>query len=152
MWSWRSASCTDWTASARGALAVVILLDQFSRNMFRGTPRAFAQDPLALAICNSAVDTGMDEELSPLERSFLYLPMEHSEDLAVQERSVRCFGALLERCAAADRDLFAEFLDYAEQHRRIVARFGRFPHRNAVLGRPSTPEELRFLEAPGSSF
>jgi uncharacterized protein (DUF924 family) len=143
---------TDWIASARGALAVVILLDQFSRNMFRGTPRAFAQDPLALASCRQAIERGMDEELSLIERTFLYMPMEHSEDLAVQDQGVHHFGVLLDRAPAANRELFAEFKHYADAHHRIIERFGRFPHRNAALGRRSTPEELRFLEEPGSSF
>lgn len=142
----------DWTASARGALAVVIVLDQFSRNMFRGAPRAFAQDPSALAICRQAIERGLDEELSLVERVFLYMPLEHSEDLAAQEQCVQQFGSLLERAPAADRELFTAFQHYAAAHHRIIERFGRFPHRNAVLGRASTAEELAFLEEPGSSF
>ncbi len=143
---------TGWTGSARGALALVILLDQFSRNMFRGTARAFAQDAQALAICRQAIGAKLDEQLAPIERLFLYLPMGHSEDLAMQDESVASFAALVERCAAADRGHFLDHLEFAEQHRRIIARFGRFPHRNAALGRASTPEEEAFLQEPGSSF
>lgn len=131
----------DWLEMARGALAYVVVLDQFSRNMFRGTAQSFASDVRARAAARRAVDRGDDRTLSDDERSFLYMPFMHSEDLADQDRG----------CA-----LFATFrtdqLRYAEAHRDIIRRFGRFPHRNAVLGRTSTPAEEEFLKQPGSSF
>ncbi len=127
---------------ARPALAAVIVLDQFSRNMFRGTPRAFANDQAALTVAQCAVAQGFDQQLTPKQRWFLYLPYEHSEDRAVQMASI----ALFERLGDA------EALKYAQQHKVIVDRFGRYPHRNAILGRASTAEELAFLQEPGSSF
>jgi uncharacterized protein (DUF924 family) len=132
----------DWRSTPRGALAYVIVLDQFSRNMFRGTPRSFASDARALAAAHDALSRGFDQALSPEERSFLYMPLMHSEDLADQERCVDLFRALGD----------AYSLGFAVQHRDIIARFGRFPHRNAILGRTSSPEELEFLTQPGSSF
>lgn len=125
-----------------GALALIILLDQFPRNMFRGTPRAFATDPKARSIAEATVAQGFDQTLTGIERAFVYLPFEHSERLEDQDRSVALFEALGD----------AESLDYAVQHRVIIERFGRFPHRNAILGRESTPEEEAFLKEPGSSF
>ena len=130
-----------WTSSRR-ALATIIVLDQFPRNMFRGTPRAFATDPLARDVALGAVERGLDREFDVHGRCFMYLPFEHSEDLADQELAVSLFTALGD----------ADYTRYAIAHRDIIARFGRFPHRNAFLGRPSTPEELAFLEQPGSSF
>jgi len=125
-----------------GALALIILLDQFPRNMFRGTARAFAADSKALSIADAAVARGLDHALTDIERTFVYLPFEHSERLEDQDRSVALYEALGD----------AESLDYAVQHRVIIERFGRFPHRNAILGRQSTPEEEAFLQEPGSSF
>lgn len=126
----------------RAALAAVIALDQFPRNIFRGTPQAFATDPQALAVAKAAVSANLDHAMSKDERLFLYLPFEHSEDLADQHRSVELLAALGD----------PELLRYAEAHRVIIERFGRFPHRNAILGRVSTPEEEEFLRGPGSSF
>ena len=131
----------DWLETARGALAYVIVLDQLSRNMFRGTARMFAGDARARAAARRAVDRGDDRTLSEAERSFLYMPFMHSEDLADQDRGAGLFAS----GAPAE-------LRYAEQHRDIVRRFGRFPHRNALLGRESSPEEQEFLKQPGSSF
>ena len=124
------------------ALATVIVLDQFPRNMFRGTPKMFETDSAALRIAQTAVDLGIDVLLTPTERQFLYLPYQHCEDREVQAQSV----ALYERIGEDHG------LDYARRHRVIVDRFSRFPHRNAILGRASTPEELAFLTEPGSSF
>ena len=135
------ASNADWLAQARDCLARVIVLDQFPRNMFRGTPRAFATDPLALAAARHAVEKGYDSGLLPVERQFLYLPFEHSESLADQERACALMKALGE-------DLYG----WAVKHKVIIERFGRFPHRNQILGRNSTPEELEFLKQPGSGF
>jgi uncharacterized protein (DUF924 family) len=126
----------------RGALALCVLLDQFPRNVWRGTPRAFAQDEAARRVADRAVAAGLDRGLPPEQRLFLYLPFEHSESLADQERSVALMAGLGD----------AEWLDYARRHRDVIARFGRFPHRNEILGRASTPEEEAFLREPGSSF
>jgi len=124
------------------ALASVIALDQFPRNMFRGSSRTFATDPLALALSREMVASGHDRHLDKEGRLFCYLPFEHSEALADQERAVELISSLGD----------AELTRYAEAHLDIIRRFGRFPHRNGVLGRPSTPEELSFLKGPGSSF
>lgn len=134
------------TDFADGALAVTILLDQFPRNLFRGQARAFADDAKALGTATRAIEKGFDRVLSPVERVFLYLPFEHSESLEDQVRGVALFQSVP---AVPWR---AEQLDYAVRHRDIIARFGRFPHRNAALGRASTAEELAFLQQPGSSF
>lgn len=132
-----------WAAGPHGCLALIILLDQVPRNMFRGTPCAFATDAKALQVCKAAIDAGHDRDLTQEERLFTYLPLEHSEDLADQERCVALMRTLDEQPL---------WLDYAIRHRDVVARFGRFPHRNGILGRDSTPEELEFLAQPGSSF
>lgn len=131
-----------WLATPTGALALVILLDQFPRNIYRGTPAAFAADAKARVVADRALALGHDRQVEPARRMFFYLPFEHSEQLADQERSLALFTALGD----------AELLDYAVRHHDIIARFGRFPHRNAVLGRPSTAEERAFLTQPGSAF
>ncbi len=125
-----------------GALALVLLLDQFPRHIHRGHRRAFAYDARARSAARKAIDCGCDQKLPGERRSFLYLPFEHSEDLADQELSLRLFEALGDPVG----------IDYARRHYEIIARFGRFPHRNAVLGRKSTAEEEAFLSQPGSSF
>src|SRR5512137_128161 len=137
--------CDDWAATPRGALALVIVLDQFTRNIHRNTPRAFAGDARALALATRLVDTARDLALAPAERWFVYMPFEHSERLVDQYEAVRLF----ERLAA---DGLAAPLDWARKHFDVVARFGRFPHRNAILGRESTPEEVEYLKQPGSGF
>lgn len=135
-----------WSREPRGALAQIILLDQFTRNAFRGTPRAFAGDPRALAAAQRMVAARRDEALQPMQRVFVYLPFEHAEDFAMQDEAVRLLSRL-------PREPWQEsVLDFAQRHRAIVARFGRFPHRNAILGRPSTAEEIEFLKQPGSGF
>ena len=139
----RDGGLNAWERSARSVLALVILLDQVPRNLFRGSAEAFATDGAALSVAKLAVDAGHDRGLMQKERLFLYLPFEHSESLADQTRSLELFRALDE-----DPKLF----DYAQRHYDIIARFGRFPHRNSVLGRSSTAEELAFLATPGSSF
>lgn len=136
----------DWTESAEGTLALLILLDQFPRNIFRGQAKAFAGDTRARAIARQAVDRGFDIALPPVMRLFYYLPFEHSEHLPDQDLAHLLFSAL-------DRELPGLNLAlWADKHRVIIARFGRFPHRNAVLGRQSSPEEIEFLRQPGSSF
>ncbi len=133
----------NWAGSPQGALALVLLLDQVPRNMFRSSPQAFATDATARRVTHAAVEAGFDKGLSQVERLFLYMPLEHSEAIDDQELGCRLMAELAE-----DPD----WLDYARQHRDVIARFGRFPHRNAVLGRPCTPEEEAFLKEPGSSF
>lgn len=137
--------CDAWIDTPRGALALIVLLDQFTRNAFRDTPRAFAGDDRALAIAAALVDRGDDRQLAPVERWFAYLPFEHAESLAMQDRSVALFTAL-------SADGLREPLDWAIKHRDVIARFGRFPHRNVILGRVSTAEEAAFLQQPGSRF
>jgi uncharacterized protein (DUF924 family) len=136
-----------WAEQPAGALARIVLLDQFTRNMFRDTARAFAGDALALAAARSLVADGADAALRPEQRVFAYLPFEHDERLAMQDESVRLFTAL-----AAEAPALQNMLDYAHKHRAVIARFGRFVHRNALLGRASTPEERAFLKEPGSRF
>ena len=138
--------CDRWAASPRELLALVIVLDQFSRNLYRDDPRAFTQDERALSAATILVDKGWDAQLAPLERQFVYLPFEHAEDLGAQDRCVALMTAL---------EAFDEtrgLTEWAEKHRVIIRRFGRFPHRNATLGRASTPEEAAFLLEPGSRF
>ena len=125
-----------------GALAAIVVLDQFSRNLFRGTAKAFAADPRALGLAKLAIDRGYDRRLHPDKRQFVYLPFEHSEDAQEQARSMNLFGELG----------VPENLHYAWLHKIIIDRFGRFPHRNAALGRVSTAEEIAFLKEPNSSF
>ena len=129
----------DWENTAEGALALVILLDQFPRNMFRGSARAFATDPMAHRIADGAIAKGYDGQVSATDRQFFYLPFEHSESLADQDRCVTLFRA------AGD----AELLKWAELHADIIRKFGRFPHRNAVLGRATTAAEQAFLDSGG---
>ena len=138
-----------WDATPHGALARLIVLDQFTRNVYRGTPRAFAGDAQALALATQLVSSGRDKNLDPWQRWFAYLPFEHAESLLEQERSVALFAALARE---VQLPAFDSALDYAVRHREVIVRFGRFPHRNALLGRASTAEESAFLAQPGSSF
>jgi uncharacterized protein (DUF924 family) len=142
----RAGAYGGWCAEPRGALARVIVLDQFTRNAFRDTPDAFSGDARALATAEDAIAKGHDRALEPVERSFLYMPFQHAEDPAAQERSLALFGAL-----AAETGQDGQ-LPWAKKHADVVRRFGRYPHRNAILGRASTPEEIAFLQTPGSRF
>ncbi len=142
----------DWAASARSRLALILLTDQFPRSIYRGSPKAFEFDPLAQAWCLDGVRQGMDKELRPIERIFFYLPLEHAESTQYQEQSVELYTRLFQEVPEHQMDLFRGYLTFALRHRHIIARFGRFPHRNAVLGRTSTSEEAQFLTEPGSSF
>lgn len=135
----------DWTAP-RAALARVLLLDQFARNIFRGTPRAFAGDALALGIAKAAVESGDDRSLISVERRFLYMPFEHAEDLAAQAASLALFARLRDETGEDDA------LAWAERHAAVIRRFGRYPHRNAILGRQSTAEEIAYLATTGTGF
>jgi uncharacterized protein (DUF924 family) len=141
-----------WIHTPRGRLALVIVLDQFPHHILRDQPQAFATDPQALALSLDALATNEDRQLAPIERVFLYLPLEHAESIDMQERSVSLYEQLAQEAADDERALFDNFLDYARKHLDVVARFGRFPHRNAILGRPSTPDEIEFLKQPGSRF
>jgi len=136
----------DWKDEPRGSLALLVLLDQFPRNMFRGTARAFAADPIALQTARSILDRGWDKAMTPDERRFAYLPFEHSESLEDQERCL----ALMKEIAVFPET--ADMPKWAEAHLIIIRRFGRFPHRNAIVGRASTPKEIEFLKQPGSGF
>lgn len=146
-----------WDAEGpQAALARILVLDQFCRNVYRGTPLAFAGDHQALQAALDMVDAEQDLQLPPLQRAFVYLPFEHAEDMAMQERAV----ALFTRMENSERDTasaetvkgIAGMLDYARRHHEVIRRFGRFPHRNAILGRASTPAEAEFLTQPGSGF
>jgi uncharacterized protein (DUF924 family) len=136
----------SWVHTPLSCLALILLLDQMPRNMFRDTPQAFATDPQALAIAEKAVVHGLDRQLLFVQRWFMYLPFEHSENLVDQRQSVQLFSQLEE-----DPDS-QEAISYAIRHRQVIEQFGRFPHRNRILGRPSTPPELVFLQQPGSWF
>ena len=136
---------THWTQTARGGLALILVLDQFPRNMFRNDPRAFATDPLAQQLAEQMIATEFDRQLRLVERYFVYVPFMHSEDRAHQQRSVLLFQQLVEERAYFDTP-------YVVKHQEVIDRFGRFPHRNTVLGRASTPAELAFLKQFGSSF
>jgi uncharacterized protein (DUF924 family) len=136
-----------WGPSPAERLAEIVVLDQFPRNLFRGQARAFAGDARACALALALIDEGADRELLPVQRWFAYLPLEHAEDLALQQRSVALFKAL-----AAEDSAMEGAADYARRHRDVIARFGRFPHRNAALGRESTDAERAYLAQPGSGF
>lgn len=136
-----------WVQAPRAALALLIQLDQFPRNLFRGQARSFVGDAQARAVANAVVEKAWDQEMNGVEKVFAYLPFEHSETLADQERSLALFGAL-----AAAEPQHEGFLDYARRHHEVIVRFGRFPHRNAALGRVSTAEEAAYLALPGSGF
>jgi len=142
----RAGAFGEWCHDPHGALARVILLDQFTRNVYRGTAEAFSGDERALATADDAIAKGFDRALAPMERWFLYMPLVHSEDRAMQERSVTLFDAL-----AAETGLVSP-LEWAKRHADVIRRFGRFPHRNAILDRALTPEEIAFLATPGSTF
>ncbi|MDX2086715.1 MAG: DUF924 family protein [Kofleriaceae bacterium] len=147
----------SWHGHARGELALIVVLDQFSRNLYRDDPRAFACDHTALAIARELRRAGRARELSVHQQMVALLPFEHSEDRSTQSEGVAAFTALLGeakemRIGDDVVGMLAGALDYAKRHREIIERFGRFPHRNAILGRASTAEELEFLKQPGSSF
>ncbi len=143
---------SEWTATVRGRIALIVVLDQFSRHIHRGTAAAFAQDPAAQRLAVAGLEQAVDRGLIPAHRAFFYLPFEHAEDLALQQLGVRSFKRLAGEVAPAWRKDYDGFVDYCGFHRDIIERFGRFPHRNKMLGRDSTPEEIEFLKQPGSSF
>lgn len=137
----------SWLDSAQGTLALIILLDQMPRNMFRGTAQAFSTDKLALSYCLKGIEQGFDAQLSVVEKSFFYHPLEHSENLADQDNCVELFSSLLREYQQGDiHDFINKGLNFAIQHRDIIAKFSRFPHRNKVLSRESSPQEVEFLK------
>ncbi|MBS7458006.1 DUF924 family protein [Coralloluteibacterium stylophorae] len=138
-----------WCATPRGWLALILLLDQCPRNIYRGDPRAWVGDPRAQALALGGIAHGSDRLLAPIERAFVYLPLEHAEDPALQVRSVALFEALVGDAAPAARGVFEDMADYARRHREVIERFGRFPHRNAVLGRADAAGERAWLDAGG---
>ncbi len=144
--------CESWKKTPRGRLALILLLDQFPRNIFRGTANAFAYDQQALSVCLDGLALGQDRKLATIERCFFYMPLEHSENLQHQNRCVHLFSELANSAKPERRKRMREYLGYAEQHRQIIERFGRFPHRNAILNRTSTPEESLFLSSGHNSF
>ena len=145
-----SGQLNDWQKRAQSRLALILLLDQFPRNLYRGTPGAFSGDDRAAMLCLSGAHAGLDRKLEPVERIFFYMPLQHAEDLVTQQVSVRLYEGL-----AAEQSgypVFEGVVDYARLHRDLVERFGRFPHRNEILGRTSTEEELKYLEDGGERF
>ena len=140
----------DWLGSARGRLAAIVVVDQFSRNLFRGEAKAFAADPQALQWCLDGIDCGDDLLLKPVERVFFYMPLEHSESPAMQQLSITNYSALVSAVPEEEKETFRGFLDFAQRHYDVIARFGRYPHRNKALGRESTPEEMAFMEQSSS--
>lgn len=142
----------SWAGSPRRRLALILLLDQLPRNLYRSTARAFATDTEALALALSGIQSGADAALEPAERLFFYMPLQHAESMEAQEESVAAFRRLLAEVPESLRAVFVSALESAERHREIIRRFGRFPHRNRILGRPSTPEEQSYLASAGESF
>ncbi len=142
----------DWGNTARGMLALIILVDQFSRNIYRDDARSFSNDHLARDWCRQLLARRLDMELRYIERVFAYLPLEHSEDMADQDQCVALYTALGEQVPDRQQEVFAGFLEFAHAHRKIIRQFGRYPHRNEILSRESTAAEKTFLAQPGSSF
>lgn len=143
-----------WAQTAKGRLALILLLDQFTRNLFRGTPKSFAGDAQALQLALDGILEGHDTDpgIPSVARIFYYLPLEHAEDGPLQAQSVALFTKLHELATPDTRSFFATTLDYAHKHQDVITRFGRFPHRNPILDRPSTPEEQEYLAQPGAGF
>lgn len=142
----------SWKTTPRGRLALIILVDQFTRNIYRGTPKAFAFDHIGQKLALEGIKESQDQDLLPIERVFFYLPLEHSEDLKIQEISVQKFRSVLPLVQPENESHFKSFEEYAQRHYEIIKKFGRFPHRNKILSRESTPEEIEFLKNPNSSF
>ncbi|MEM1263654.1 MAG: DUF924 family protein [Pseudomonadota bacterium] len=141
-----------WADDPRGRLALILLLDQFRRNVYRGSVKAFSHDKMALRLSVEGIVKGLDKELEPIERLFFYMPLQHAESLRVQEKSVEVFQALGRSVSPTLEQTFETFTQFAELHRDIVAQFGRFPHRNAALGRKNTAEEASYLDDGAPNF
>lgn len=142
----------DWAGEPQGWLALILLLDQLPRMIFRDSPRAYAGDARAQRLVRQGLEAGLDRQLQRIERVFVYIVLEHAEDLASQDEAVRRYEELQAESSAAEKVLFAGYLAYARKHQAVIARFGRFPHRNAILERPCSAEETHFLTEPGSRF
>ncbi|MFD2180091.1 DUF924 family protein [Veronia pacifica] len=143
---------TEWMDTPEGMLALIVLLDQFTRNIYRGIGAAFRHDEFALAICKKGLAKGFDSRLPAIQRVFFYLPLEHSESLEDQEESLFRFSQLAKLVAPEHKAVFENFFDFAKKHHDIIAQFGRFPHRNSTLGRLSSEEEIRWLNEGGARF
>ncbi|MDP2030580.1 MAG: DUF924 family protein [Thiobacillus sp.] len=141
-----------WALTPRNQLALIVVLDQFPHHIHRNHGQSFAYDAQSLALALTIIENGDAARVAPIERVFVYLPLEHAESMAMQDLSVILYAQLEADASDVERPLFKGFFDYAQQHRDVVARFGRFPHRNELLGRPSTAEEIAFLKQPGSRF
>jgi len=148
----RAGRLEHWARDAEGWLALLIVLDQFSRNVFRGQPDSFTADAQALALALAGIERGFDQAVPPMARIFAYLPLEHAEDAALQARAVALFAALRDAPGAEPQAFFDGTLEYARKHQDVIARFGRFPHRNAILERTSSADELAYLAQPGAGF
>lgn len=142
----------DWENNPDSALSLILLLDQFTRNIYRDTPLAFSGDSKALEIAEKSINKGFDKLFHPVKRVFFYMPFEHSEDINMQKKLLELFSNLISESKDDLKPLIEGFSDYAQKHYDIVEKFGRFPHRNKILGRESTNEEIEFLKQPGSSF
>lgn len=142
----------DWAETAESLLGLVLLLDQFPRNIWRGGQCAYEGDAKALEKVTKAIEQGVDRQLIAVQRAFLYLPFEHDETVASQQRSTALFQEMRDELRADERAMADDFLRHAREHREIIERFGRFPHRNAILGRESTPEEIKYLKSGGRTF
>ena len=142
----------NWATTPRSLLALIVVLDQFPHHIHRNHGQSFAYDAQSLALAQGMITRGEDAHIEPIERVFVYLPLEHAESRAMQDLSVAHYEKLVAEANPVERGLFDGFLDYAHKHHDVVARFGRFPHRNELLGRPSTAEEIEFLKQPGSRF
>ena len=148
----KSGRLEEWSKQPMSCLALVVLLDQFSRNIFRDQPQAFEADNLAKSLVIDAIELNMDTKLHPIQRSVFYLPFEHSENKEDQKRSVELYAQLLDAAPKDQQTTYEQALQFAKKHKEIIDRFGRFPHRNQILQRPSSEEEIQFLTQPGSSF
>lgn len=142
----------DWADTPEGRLALILILDQFPRNLYRSQPKSFSYDEKALVLTLEGLDLKVDEKLSPHQRAFFYLPLEHCEEMAAQDRSIERYAALVTQLPESEREGVRHYLEYAWNHYVIIKRFGRYPHRNDILGRESTAKEVAFLKEPGSSF
>ncbi len=143
---------TEWMTTSKGCLAFILLTDQFSRHIYRDSAQAFMYDPIALAAAEICVDSGMDQQLLPVQRAFVYMPFEHSESIENQHRSIELFQLLLDSVEERQKKLFEGFLNYAKDHLKVIEQFDRFPHRNRVVERESSEAELAYLAEPGAGF
>ncbi len=142
----------DWVAMPEGRLALILLLDQFRRHIYRGTQSAFSRDPIALKLCVEGAMKGEYKALTPFQQAFFFMPLQHAESLKIQERSAKIYAGMVNGVSETLRATFATFAQFAELHHDIIESFGRFPHRNKVLGRPNTAEEEQYLESGGPKF